>query len=249
MRIADIVEGAGPILLLADHAGRDVPDGLDLGVGEADMARHIAADLGTDTLTRALAGRLDATAILARVSRLVVDLNRTRSDPAVVPPASDGTAVPGNRLSARELEARLARWHDGYHDRVAAWLSTHRPELIVSVHSFTPALEDGAQRPWDAGVLYNRDEATGRAMLAALTDSGWVVGDQQPYPGTLFNATLDRHTGPNGEAAEVPSVLIEIRQDRLATAAGVEAVADVLVPVIRRVRACRTGRAVGGCAR
>ena len=189
MTIAEVIEGRRPLLLLADHAGVAVPEGVALGVSEADMARHIASDLGTDALTRALAGRLDATAMLARHSRLVVDLNRARIDPAAIPLASDGTEVPGNALSETEREARLARWHDGYHDLVAERIAAARPRLIVSLHSFTPALTSGVPRPWHAGVLYNRDERTGRAMLAALARSGWVVGDNQPYPGTLFNAT------------------------------------------------------------
>lgn len=232
MRIADVVEGNTPVLLLADHAGVAVPNGIELGVSEADMARHIASDLGTDALTRSLARRLGATAILSRVSRLVIDLNRARTDPAAVPLMSDGRGVPGNRLDDEEREARLARWHDGYHELVAQRIARDRPRLIVSVHSFTPALSSGERRPWDAGVLYNRDEATGRAMLDALADSGWVVGDQQPYSGTEFNATLDRH----GEAAGIASVLIEIRQDHLASADGIAAASDILARAIERVR-------------
>lgn len=231
MRIADVVEGIAPVLLLADHAGMAVPDDIALGVSEADMGRHIASDLGTDALTRALAQRLEAKAVLARISRLVADLNRARADRAAIPPESDGTVIPGNRLDDAGREQRLARWHDGYHQLVADRIAENRAELIVSVHSFTPRLAGGAPRPWDLGVLYNRDERTGRALLDALSDTGLIVGDQQPYSGTLFNATLDRH----GEAAGIPSVLVEVRQDYLATANGVEAMADTLAVAIRQV--------------
>lgn len=235
MRVAEVIEGTGPVLMIADHAGTGVPDGVDLGVGEADMARHIASDLGTDALTRRLAAMLDARAVLARVSRLVVDLNRPRSDPAAVRVESDGVAVPGNRLDPAAREARLVHWHDGYHDEVTAVLAERRPRLIVSLHSFTPMLADGAVRPWDLGVLYNRDEATGRAMLAALGGGGWTVGDQEPYSGKLLNATLDRHTGTEGKGAGVSSVSLEVRQDHLADPAGVERVADTLAAAIKRV--------------
>ena len=231
MTIADIVAGSTPLLLLADHAGVAVPDGLTLGVEQADMARHIASDLGTDALTRSLARRLGAAALLAQISRLVVDLNRARGDPAAIPLESDGTAIAGNRLDAAGREARLARWHDGYHRLVAERIAAVRPELIVSVHSFTPRLAGEAPRPWDLGVLYNRDVSTGRALLDALSGCGLIVGDQEPYPGTEFNATLDRH----GEAAGIASVLIEVRQDHLATRAGVEAIADILEAAIRWV--------------
>ena len=243
MRVAEIIDGDAPILLLADHAGVSVPDGIALGVAEADMARHIASDLGTDALTRALSARLNASAILARVTRLVVDLNRARDDPAALPTLSDGTTIPGNAVSAEAAEERLARWHDSYHHAVERWLSAHSPALIVSLHSFTPTLVGGERRPWDAGVLYNRDVATGRAMLAALEGDGWIVGDQQPYPGTRFNATLDRHTGPSGRGAGVPSVLIEVRQDHLATSSNIERVASRLARAIDRVVARGRGPA------
>lgn len=228
--IAAELEGSSPVLLLADHAGVEVPSDVRLGVSPADLHRHIASDLGTEALTRTLAARLDAPAVLARVSRLVVDLNRTRTDPAAVPLASDGTTIAGNDLTEAEREERLARWYDPYHRIVSERIADRSPRLIVSVHSFTPALKSCAQRPWNAGVLYNRDHRTGHAMLRALAGSGWTVGDQEPYPGTLFNATLDRHA----EAADIPSVLIEIRQDHLADGSGVERVADVLAPAIAR---------------
>lgn len=233
---AEVVAGSAPILLLADHAGRAVPPEVELGVAAADMERHIAVDLGTAALTRALAERLAGPAILGVWSRLVTDLNRGADDPAVVPVESDGTPIPGNAaLDEWGRADRIARFHEPYHALVSDHFATTRPELIVSVHSFTPGLKNGTQRPWDAGVLYNRDEWTGHAMLAALAGSGWTVGDQEPYPGTLFNATLDRHTGPGGAASGVPSVLIEVRQDHLKGRDATARVADILAQAIRHV--------------
>ncbi|MCC7168466.1 MAG: N-formylglutamate amidohydrolase, partial [Rhodospirillales bacterium] len=70
-------EGRAPILLVCDHAANYVPPALAaLGLGPADLARHIAIDLGAAPLTRLLAERLEAPAVLATVSRLVIDLNR-----------------------------------------------------------------------------------------------------------------------------------------------------------------------------
>src|SRR5687768_3808709 len=99
--------GASPLVLICDHAGRAVPDGLDLGVPAAEMDRHIAWDVGAGGLCLALADLLDACAVLQPYSRLVVDCNRAPDRPDAVPEASDGTAVPGNQgLSA---EARAER--------------------------------------------------------------------------------------------------------------------------------------------
>jgi predicted N-formylglutamate amidohydrolase len=144
-------------------------------------------------------------------SRLVVDLNRDIDDAAVVPLQSDGVTVPGNNLAPLELEARHERFHKPYHDHLAALLSEHRPALILSLHSFTPALESKPQdvRPWEVGVLYNEQEAASKLAILFLEDAGYCVGDQLPYSGKLLNATMNRHA----EAHNIPYVGIEMRQD------------------------------------
>ncbi|MFV0359285.1 N-formylglutamate amidohydrolase, partial [Tropicimonas sp.] len=65
-------------LVACDHATNHVPqwvNGGDLGIAPADMARHIAFDVGAAGLTVALAERLEAPAILSGFSRLVIDPN------------------------------------------------------------------------------------------------------------------------------------------------------------------------------
>jgi len=70
------------ILILCDHASNAVPPDLgDLGLPEAEFERHIAYDIGAAAVTRSLARRLGAPAILTRFSRLVIDPNRGRDDP------------------------------------------------------------------------------------------------------------------------------------------------------------------------
>src|SRR5258706_9857784 len=64
----------GGILLICDHASNAVPGDVDLDVDAALLDKHIAVDIGAGPLTRALAARLEAPAILATVSRLVIDL-------------------------------------------------------------------------------------------------------------------------------------------------------------------------------
>ena len=65
------------LLFLCDHASNEVPPELEnLGLDRDDFTRHIAYDIGAAKLTRALADLAAAPAILARWSRLVVDLNR-----------------------------------------------------------------------------------------------------------------------------------------------------------------------------
>ena len=111
-------------------------------------------------------------------------------------------------------EARIERFFRPYHAALAALLDGVRPALIVSLHSFTPSLKSRPeeQRPWEVGVLYNRDERAARLAIPLLEAEGLIVGDQQPYSGRLLNATMDRHA----EARGLPYVGIEVRQDLIA---------------------------------
>src|SRR3546814_17112899 len=73
------------------------------------MAVHSGEDIGIAEVTRQLARRLDAPAVLSHFSRLVVDPNRGLDNPTLMPEVSDGTVVPGNRaLGAAERRVRAA---------------------------------------------------------------------------------------------------------------------------------------------
>jgi predicted N-formylglutamate amidohydrolase len=221
---AEWIEGGpGEVLLLCDHASSAVPPDIDLEIDPALLTRHIAVDIGAAAVTRELAARLDAPALLATVSRLVIDLHREPDHPGLVPPSSDGHAIPGNRDVDRA--ARIARFHAPYHRRIREQVRAQRPRLIVSVHSFTPCLEQGGSpRPWQVGILYNRDARAAHPAIAFLRDRGFVTGDNEPYSGRLLNATLNRHA----EAQGIPSVAVEIRNDLIGNDAGVAQWADTL---------------------
>jgi predicted N-formylglutamate amidohydrolase len=67
--------GLSPFLLTCDHYGRAIPRVLgDLGLGEDDLARHIAWDIGIAGVAEALSKQLDAHLIAQRYSRLVIRL-------------------------------------------------------------------------------------------------------------------------------------------------------------------------------
>ena len=222
--MTELLEGrAHDLLLLCDHASNAVPGDIDLGIDTALLDLHIAVDIGAAPLTRALAKRLDAPAILGTVSRLVLDLHREPDHPNLVPESSDGYEIAGNINTHHE--ERLARFHIPYHRAIEERIAAQRPRLILSIHSFTPCLEQGgAPRPREIGILYNRDETAARPAIEWLRGQGLVTGDNQPYSGKLLNATLNRHAEANG----IPSVAIEIRNDLIRNKAGVRRWADIL---------------------
>lgn len=213
-----------PWLLACDHASARIPASLgDLGVPPEHRLAHIAWDIGAGELTLELARRLEAPAILAAYSRLVVDCNRPLDDAGAMPESSDGVDIPGNRgldAAAREQRAEALYWP--YHRAVAAELSAlgaaGSSPVLVAIHSFTPVMQ-GKRRPWHVGVLWDRDPRLAVPLLAALREErGLVVGDNEPYSGREPPGfTIDHHAA----AAGLAHVALEIRQDLLATPSGI----------------------------
>jgi len=150
----------GGFLIVGDHASNRVPEDIDLGIDPALLSAHIAWDIGVAEVARFITQDARFAAYLGGYSRLVVDLNRDAHDAAAIPKQSDGVVIPGNDLGPKEEEERLERFFWPYHTYLAQLLSQHRPALILSLHSFTPALESTPQeaRPWEVGVLYNEQE-------------------------------------------------------------------------------------------
>lgn len=223
----------GGVLVVADHASNRVPEDIDLGIDAALLDQHIAVDLGVAAVAEHMAQRPGTAAFLGNVSRLVCDFNREEHQPAVVPIASDGHAVPGNALDQAGREARLERFFQPYHNGLAALLDSAPPALILSLHSFTPALSTHPEqaRPWQVGVLYNQDDRAARLAIPMLEAEGLIVGDQQPYSGQLLNATMNRHAEAEGR----PYLGIELRQDQIATAAQQSEWAERLARICKSV--------------
>ena len=132
---------------------------------------------------------------------------------------------------AAEIARRLTRYHQPYHAAIAAEIDAVRADgtvpVLISIHSFTPAWK-GRARPWQVGVLWDRDDRLARPLLAALEKAGYCVGDNEPYTGALENDCLYQHGTMNG----LPHVLIEMRQDLVATPSAAKAFALGLKPVI-----------------
>lgn len=225
---------AGGMILLCDHATNIFPPGYGtLGMEEAQLARHIAYDIGAGALTRELARRTGLPAVLSRFSRLLIDPNRGEDDPTLVMQLSDGAVVPGNaRLDDGERERRLALCYRPYHRAVEAavdaGLDSGRPPALLSIHSFTPIWR-GRPRIWHAGILWDRDPRMALPMLEMLAqERDLVVGDNEPYSGNLRGDTMWRHGTMRGLA----HALLEVRQDLIAEEKGVLAWADRLEPVV-----------------
>lgn len=242
LRLAAVEDIAGPldagVLLLCDHASSHIPPIYrDLGLMRPDLERHIAFDIGAADMTRSLAERLHAPALLTKFSRLLIDANRGEDDPTLVVRLSDGRIVPGNACVNRsEIEARRKSFWQPYRTAIAemivAMTAKGPPPAIVSIHTFTPVWR-GKPRPWQIAALWDSDARLPRPLMASLAAQGFTVGDNEPYDGALRGDMLYDQVTRRGLAG----VLIEIRQDLVDTPAKAQALADRLADVLKPILA------------
>ncbi len=230
----------GPVVVVCDHAANRIPGALGtLGVPEQRLEDHIAWDIGAAGVARRLAEAIGAAAVLARYSRLVVDLNRSLRDPSAFPAISDGVLVPGNLgLDAAAKAARAAALFEPYHGAIRRLLddaaAAGEHPVVIAVHSFTPRIY-GVARPWHVGVLWDRDPRVALPLLAALRrDRALVVGDNEPYSGRHpADFTMDHHA----EARGLAHASIEIRQDLIRDETGQEGWGERLAACLAEVLA------------
>jgi len=226
----------GRWLVTCDHASNRVPPdvaGGDLGIAPADMARHIAWDVGARGVALALGEALNSPVICSDFSRLVIDPNRGEEDPTLVMQLYDGTIIPANAgVRAEEVERRLATLYRPYHAALARMAARQGDTVILAVHSFTPCLRGRPPRPWQVGVLYSHlDPRLSRPLIAALeADPDLCVGDNEPYDGHLPGDAIDIHALQKGRH----NTLIEVRNDLISDPEGQRAWGLRLAPALTR---------------
>ncbi len=211
-------QGASEILLVCEHAANRVPRALgSLGLGAEVLESHIAWDPGAAQVTRGLAQRLDAPAVLQRFSRLVHDCNRPAGSEDAMPARSEAFDVPGNRnLTEAERRARSDAIYVPFHATVGDQLEKRRGTggrpVLVTVHSFVPRYH-GRPRDVELGILHDSDPRLAEAILELAAASELDARRNEPYgPEDGVTHTLKVH----GISRGLLNVMIEIRSDLIA---------------------------------
>lgn len=215
--------GKSSFVITVDHASRRIPRYLvDLGLSPADLARHIAWDIGALEVARQVSAMLDAPLVAQNYSRLVIDCNRRTDDPASITTLSELTQIPGNmQLPDEQIAARRREIFQPYHDHLRELLDERAragvATILIVQHSMTNVFK-GVRREMHAAVLYDKDPRFARCLLEALrSEAGLIVGDNEPYSGKhRIGYTAPEH----GEVRGIPHVEVELRQDLIESAAG-----------------------------
>ena len=233
-------DGSAPVLLVADHASPFFPASMNqLGLADWVIERHVAWDIGVDKLTRHLAEQLDAPAVLAGFSRLIVDPNRKPDDPSAFPAISDGISIPGNiDLDEQQKALRIQSFFKPYHDRITRKLREFTDRGIVpaliAVHTCSPVF-DQVVRPWHIGIMWDTDPRIPVPLMQRFEQmEGICIGDNEPYSGRHpHDFTIDHHAEPGG----LPHVGFEVRQDLVTNDEGARKWAGVLASGLKDILA------------
>lgn len=212
---------AGPpaLVVSCEHGGNRVPARWRPLFARAGglLATHRGLDRGAAPLARRIARRLRVGPHVASVSRLVVDLNRSRHH-------RDLFSRFTRPLPAAERARILARCYMPWRDRVEAEIAGHlasgRAVFHLSVHSFTPVLR-GRVRRTDIGLLYDPGRPSETALasrwLALLKERAprAVLRRNHPYRGTADGFMV--HLRRRFPASRYAGIEIEVSQKHVGT--------------------------------
>lgn len=193
----DFRPGPGPLLISIPHAGTDIPEEIScrltpLGRSQPDC------DWFVDRLYD-LPAAADASILTARVSRYVVDLNRSPDDQSLYPGQNstglcstitfDGQPIytAGSEPQAAEIRNRVESYWRPYHQRLQTELQRivqqHGFAVLLDAHSIAsrvPRLFDGVLPDWNFGTNYGSScgplwsERLAR-FAESIADATWVV--------------------------------------------------------------------------
>ena len=231
-------ESDSDFFFVCDHATNFVPRSMfGLGLGKSDLFSHISYDIGALPVAIALALKFEASLIWQNYSRLMIDCNRQLNHEGLIPEVSDNITIDGNRsLSEQSRNDRIKLIFKPYHLEIDKRLN-HREKkcgqtFFVSVHSFTPTM-NRIQRPWEIGVLSDGNEKFSLMVFELLRSRyDFCVGFNEPYRVDSKDFTIPEHATKRS----FPSVLIEIRQDLIATEKSQRFWIEILATVLSNAR-------------
>ena len=236
------------IVVSCEHGGRQVPADYAalFAAAGALLDSHRAWDPGSAELAEALAATLEVAPVIGRITRLLVDLNRSPGHPRRfstltrrLPPAAQAALAAEHYLPHRQQVERLVRRAVAAKGRA----------LHISVHTFTPEL-DGKLRQADVALLYDprraRELSLCRRWAAQLARACPDLRVRRNYPYKGVSDGLTTFLRTRFPDAEYQGVELEVNQR---WPEGPEGEWRNLIATVARVtRDVLMGRADGGAA-
>lgn len=266
-----------PVLIAVPHGGRQYPPHLVESLRHPERAALRLEDRLADELGEAVAAKTGAALVVAHAPRAVLDLNRAADDidwgmiEGGVHAADAKTAsrrarsglglvprrVPGlgelwrGPLARGELEARIARIHAPYHDRLALELARLRERwgaaLLLDLHSMPPLDQADRRVEYVLGDRFGAscDGGLAAASFAYFAERRALATHNRPYAGGYV---LERHAAPK---RGVHAIQLEVdRRSYLDPALrqrgpGFDRTVEVVAGLVRRLAAEVAGLGAG----
>lgn len=224
--------GVSPVLLVCEHASNYMPaEYSNLGLDADARLSHVAWDPGAMAVATRLSKLMGSTLVAGCVSRLIYDCNRPPEAEAAMPTRSELFDIPGNSdIGAAERARRIAEVYEPFRDTLAATVAAQQSDsILVTIHSFTPVYM-GMTRSVELGILHDSDSRMADAMLdLSKKHTDLNVQRNSPYGAEDgVTHTLKLHGVENG----LLNVMLEIRNDLIATADQQEGVAKMLAELL-----------------
>ncbi len=230
--IVDNSKGKSQFIFLCDHASNRIPDQYNnLGLNKEELLTHIAWDPGSLAVAQILSKEFDAPIVRSTISRLVIDVNRSRKADDLIPAISENTKISGNEnIDAEERNKRIKLYHKPYHEMINMLIDDRQKEgiksIIIAVHSFTP-IYNNIPRPWPIGLIPCQDDRFSKQFFMTLKEnnSNMNIGWNEPYAarqGVFY--TMHKHA----DLRQLEGSMIEIRNDEIADPKGVNRWAKII---------------------
>ena len=219
--------GSAPLLISVPHHGRAIPEDL-LPRLQPEARGAPDTDWWMAELYGPLAEALDASLLVPRWSRYVIDLNRPPDDASLYPGQNTTGLCPtvqfsgrsiylhGEEPTAGEIDARRSRYWQPYHDALETELVRLRamhPRVLLweghSIRSELPFLFEGRLPELNIGTVNGQScqlgvQASLEQTLRGQSDFSWVIN------GRFKGGYITRHHGR--PEAGVDAVQLEIAQ-------------------------------------
>jgi predicted N-formylglutamate amidohydrolase len=176
------------LLLTCEHAGNEVPaDYRHLFKGKEEILfSHKAMDFGALRLAKHLSSEIHLPLHYTRISRLLVEANRSLESDELFSDYSIG-------LSEKEKQAILSKFYHPHRKMVEEVIrqevAVGKQVVHLAIHSFTPVL-DGEVREADIGILFDPKRPSEKELAQNLQSKFSDMNQQRkvcfnlPYPGS-----------------------------------------------------------------
>jgi predicted N-formylglutamate amidohydrolase len=205
-------------IITCEHAGNNLPKKYKEIIPANVLQTHRGLDIGVYNLAKAIAKVNDLPFYYSKISRLLVELNRSPQNPDLF---SEFT----NFFDENEKKMILQKYYEPYRDlieaEILAKIRKQYSVLHLSIHSFTPVF-DGVERQVDIGVLFdpqrNREHKISDIWIEELKQlfPNWSVLKNEPYKGVEdgFTTYLRKKTNDSDYAG----IELEVNQKHLISA-------------------------------